>query len=51
MIINGVCRWKKFYVIHQLPVGHIDHISVNETVVPIVRKKSFFIRVVCFLVL
>lgn len=51
VIINGVCRWKKFYVIHQLPVGHIEHISVNETMVPILRKKSLFIRVVSFLVL
>lgn len=51
VITNGVCRWKKFYVIHQLPVGHIEQISVNETMVPILRKKSFFIRVVSFLVL
>ena len=50
MITHRVCWWKKFYVIHQLPFEHIDHIFVNETIVPI-RKKSFFIRVVCILVL
>ena len=50
MIIHRVYWWKKFCVIHQLPFEHIDHIFVNETMVPI-RKKFFFIRVVCILVL
>lgn len=44
VIINNAYWWEKFCVLHQLPFRHIDRIYVNETMVPIVRKKSFFIK-------
>lgn len=34
-------KWSKFYVIHQFPFGHIDHICINETTVPIAGKVFF----------
>lgn len=55
--LERVCDYKrcvlvgKFLCNSSITLWHLDHICINKSTAPIVRKKSFFIRVVCFLLL